>query len=154
MKIELKEPYKSIWKWGYLVINSEPRRNVILYNSHSDRSTVSYARYLYETNIGKFIDKELVVDHIDDNQMNDVLENFQLLTVEENNLKRYRNHKPNRKMVRLKCGGCGEIFEKDYYKTHLRKNSIAKSTYCGISCARKCSGKKQLFSEVIEIFFG
>ena len=29
MKIELEYPYKDLYKYGYLVINKEPRRNVI-----------------------------------------------------------------------------------------------------------------------------
>jgi len=134
-KIELKEPYKSFWKYGYIVINKEPRRNVILYNSNKDRTTVSYARYLYETSINKFLPPNVIVDHIDGNQLNDDLTNYQVISITENIIKANKQNNTTQQLVELKCGTCGNIFIKPRNHTHLviKKNS----TYC----SRKCSGK-------------
>lgn len=146
-KIELKEPYKTDWKYDYVVINKEPRRNVILYNSHKSRSTVSYARYLYETSKGYYLDKNLVIDHIDGNPLNDVLDNFQVLTVGDNNIKRFRQTNTTRKMVTLKCGVCGNVFTKPKNNTHLTIKT-RKSTYC----SKPCSGKHTNPSEILKEF--
>ena len=84
IKIELQEPYKSIWKCGYIVTNKENRKNVILYNSNNDRSTVSYARYLMSVYLGRFLDKDEEVDHIDNDKTNDSFNNLQILSKIEN----------------------------------------------------------------------
>ena len=37
MKIDLEYPYNTLWNNGYIVINPEGRRNVVLFNSQIDR---------------------------------------------------------------------------------------------------------------------
>lgn len=143
-KITLEEPYSSLYACGYIVISREPRRNVILYNSQTDRSTVSLARYLYEVSIGEFLPSHLVVDHVDGNQMNDVLTNYQTLTIEENNKKATTQNKLSRQMVEFRCGSCNTIFSKPKNLTHLIIKSKM-STYC----SRKCAGMRKADSIVI-----
>lgn len=135
-KIELKAPYKDLYRFAYIVTNKEPRRNVILYNSHTDRTTISLARYLYETHTGVFLEKDKVVDHIDGNQMNDVLSNYQVLTVKENNVKARKQSRTTRQLVRFECGSCGKVFVRSRNHTHLVVESRG-STYCSRSCAGK-----------------
>ena len=50
-KLILEEPYKSIWKHGYIVTNKENRKTVILFNSKEDRTSTQYARYLMSVNL-------------------------------------------------------------------------------------------------------
>ena len=146
-KIDLKPPYSSLYKSAYIVTNKEPRRNVILYNSPSDRTTVSLARYLYETSKGELLDRGLIVDHIDGDQMNDVLSNYQVITVKENNVKAREQLGTTQQLVRFECGSCGNEFIKPRNNTHLViKNR--KSTYC----SRSCAGKRLKPSTVIEHF--
>lgn len=149
MQIELEYPYKDLYKHGYLVKNKEPRRNVILFNSKEDRSTISYAKYLTEVYLKSFIDKKYVVDHIDDNQLNDTIENFQLLTTQENNIKGIQNKKSTELLVELSCGVCGNTFIKAKNQTHLIIRT-KKSTYCSKSCASKAINFKP--STVIKEF--
>lgn len=143
MKIELEAPYSNDWKYGYIVVNKEPRRNVILYNSNKDRSTVSFARYMMSVNLGYYIGSEFVVDHINGDQMDDRLENYQLLTSEQNKIKGDKQNNSTRQMVDLVCGYCGEEFTKPRNTTHLviKKNSDY--------CSRVCSGKSKVPSTVI-----
>ena len=141
MQIELEYPYKDLYKHGYLVKNKEPRRNVILYNSKEDRSTISYAKYLTEVYLKSFLDKRYVVDHIDDNQLNDTLENFQLLTIEENNIKGIQNKNSTELLVEFSCGICSNMFIKAKNQTHLIIKS-KKSDYCSRSCSSKASHSK------------
>lgn len=84
MKVELEEPFKSKWKKGYLVTNSENRRNIILYNNPRDRTTIAYARYLFSVKIGELVPPNLEVDHKDNDKTNDSIDNLQLLTRKEN----------------------------------------------------------------------
>lgn len=84
MKIELQEPFKSIWRNGYLVTNPENRRNVCLVNNVGDRTTISYARYLMSIKLGMFISSEFEVDHKDNDKTNDDIDNLQLLTQQQN----------------------------------------------------------------------
>lgn len=132
---------------AYIVTNKEPRRNVILYNSHSDRTTISLARYLYETHTGVFLERDKVVDHIDGNKMNDVLSNYQVLTVKENNDKAIKQLGISRQLVRFECGSCGNEFIKPRNITHLVVKSRG-STYC----SRSCAGKRLKPSAIIEQF--
>lgn len=134
-KFELQEPYKSDWRFGYIVMNNEPRRNVILYNSPADRSTVSYAKYLYCITTGDYIPPGYVVDHIDEDQLNDTFSNFQLLTETDNIIKGRRSKELGQQMVEFRCGSCNTIFHRRRNLTHLViKGKV--STYC----SRRCSG--------------
>ena len=146
-KIDLKPPYSSLYKMAYIVTNKEPRRNVILYNSQSDRTTVSLARYLYETHTGVLLERDKVVDHIDGNKLNDVLSNYQVITVKENNVKARKQSGTTQQLVRFECGSCGDEFIKPRNNTHLVIKTKS-STYC----SRSCAGKRLKPSTVIEHF--
>lgn len=142
-KFELEWPYSRDWKFGYIVINGEPRRNVILYNSPSERTTVSLARYLYEVSIGDYLDKDVHVDHIDGDVLNDTLSNYQLISQLENNRKSLVQNNRTRQVVDFLCGSCGEPFTRDRNKTHLVVNK--KSDYC----SKVCSGYNTTPSTII-----
>ena len=88
MKIELKSPFKEIWKYGYLRESSiDNRKRVDLFNSNTDRTTISYARYLMSVELGKVLSKDFEVDHIDRDCSNDEITNLQVITLEEHKLK-------------------------------------------------------------------
>lgn len=130
MKIELQKPYSEIWNRGYLVTNPENRKNVILYNSHSDRSTTSYARYLMSVHLGKIISDEYEIDHIDDDKTNDVIENLQILTKLENHHKQFKTGEIT---IQFICPICNSKFE-------LTKRSAYKKV--NPCCSKKCGGIK------------
>lgn len=86
--INLSFPYSGDWDWGYLLINSEPRRLVALYGStNRKRSSVSYARYLMACKLGRYLTNQEVVDHINNNRLDDRIENLQILTPKDNAIK-------------------------------------------------------------------
>ena len=87
MKLTLQTPYKEDWKFGYLVINPENRRTVILFNNKNNRSSVSYARYQLAVKIQRYLTNNEFADHIDNDKTNDDINNLQILTRKENNLK-------------------------------------------------------------------
>lgn len=150
-KFALEYPYSQDWSFGKIVINPEGRRNVLLYDSKKENgknSTVSYARYLMAVHLGRYLNKEEQVDHINGNRLDDYIENLQILTRKENNLKTAIERGATKVIVDLKCPGCGITFSKAYNQTHYVKGG----NYT--SCSRTCSGKiGHLFSkeEIVEI---
>lgn len=128
MKISLLPPYSNDWRFGYIVINPESRKTVILFNNSKDRSSVSYARYLMSTSLGRYLTNEEQVDHIDDDKTNDVISNLQILTAKENMAKCIRGET----LVDFKCPVCSKGFQLTARQSH-RINPC---------CSRHCGGKK------------
>ena len=81
--IDLEYPYNEIWKKGYLNTNKENRKTLTLYNSHGDRSSTQYARYLLAVSLGRFLTEQEHVDHIDNDKTNDSLENLRVVSIKE-----------------------------------------------------------------------
>lgn len=135
MKIELSYPFISKWRFGYLVTNKEPRRNIILFNSKSERSTISYARYLISVQIGRFLEPHEHVDHIDNDKLNDVIENLQILTKQENNTKAAKTRGAQRALIR--CPICIKIFSISKGNSQLIPSLAGKITCCSRDCSYK-----------------
>lgn len=56
MKVKLEYPYNTQWKQGYVVINRDNRRTLLLINGEK-RSCTQYARYLLAVKLGRFLKK-------------------------------------------------------------------------------------------------
>ena len=130
MILELEEPFKSIWKKGYLRQSSiDGRRRVDLFNTNNDRTTISYAKYLMVVHLGQDIPEGYEVDHIDNDSTNDILSNLQILTEEEHRIKTGK-HNTGRTIVTLTCPICGTVFERE-----KRQVKVANP-----KCSRRCNG--------------
>lgn len=129
MLIELYEPFKSIWRKGYLVINSENRRNIVLFNSEQDRTTISYARYLMCVKLGYILSDEFEVDHIDDDKTNDDTDNLQILTQQQNAAK---NNVLNIIYYEFNCCICKQNFQLTGKQLGQRRDKI------NPTCSKKC----------------
>ena len=135
-KIKLKFPYTEDFKAGYLNINKEPRRVVTLIGKKGGRSSTAYARYLVSVDLGRYLGQDEQVDHIDDDAMNDVLSNLQILSVQENMVKRNKNLGIVRSFITLKCPICKIEFTKES-RNLKHKISNGKTP----TCSRSCGGK-------------
>ena len=82
--IPLQLPYSERWMKGYLNVNPEGRKTLVLYNSPSDRSSTQYARYLLAVSLGRYLTETEEVDHIDDDKTNDDISNLQVLCKKAN----------------------------------------------------------------------
>lgn len=143
MKIELQSPFKENYKSGYLNQNKEPRNLVLLVRSDNTKTTVSYARYLMSVKLNRFLEKEEVVDHIDNNKLNDVIENLQIITSKENAIKSVIHLNKQSINIEIECPVCGT---KTFKKRKNVLHKIKKGTKP--TCSRKCGGvysKKQRF---------
>lgn len=138
MKIELQEPFKSLYKNGYLVINPQNRRNVCLVNNDTDRTTISYARYLMGVKLGYLVPDHLEVDHKDDDKTNDDINNLQILTKKENLLKQTWNYIDNHQVCYgCECINCGIRFILTERQVKMRLATNGEELFCSRSCAGK-----------------
>jgi hypothetical protein len=154
-RIELQYPYSEDYIAGYLNINKEPRRVVLLVDKNRKYTSTSYARYLMSCHLKRYLNKDEHVDHIDNDKLNDVVENYQLLTLQENNKKGKRS-----KWVKYKCYGCGKVFEKIHSQSHL--NGFKHFSSCSLKCSNIIKSKyknnldefKKIGQEqIIEVFY-
>ncbi len=149
MKIELKFPFTSAFKAGYLLTNKEPRNLVLLVRPNNSKTSVSYARYLKSCEIGRFLESFEHVDHKDNNPLNDVIENLQILTVKENNAKSRNVRGITRKWVKLQCPVCKEAFERELNQCHIQKRN--RCTCCSKACLHSLLRKKYNTDELLNI---
>ena len=127
-------PFSNYRLYGPTFHKEENRRYVFLVEPVTQkRTTLSYARYLMSVHLGRLLDEDEHVDHVDNDRLNDVIENLQVLTPEEN-LKKQAAHKGIKTAV-LKCPHCCKEFEKRLNQTHLG-GKPGTST----ACSRCCSG--------------
>lgn len=134
MKLEPEEPFKSKWKKAYLRTSKKDlRKRVDLYNSETDRTTISYARYLKSVEVGYILGKDVEVDHIDKDKTNDVLSNLQILTVEEHKEKSSIEKSTGLACVELVCSYCNKNFMREVRNTRKKYNKTF--------CSRICMGK-------------
>lgn len=129
MKIELLPPFSLTWRNGYLVVNPENRKNVVLFNSEQDRTTISYARYLMSVHLGYVVPNEYEVDHINNDKTDDRIENLQLLTQQENISK---ENKLKTIYYEFICPICKNNFSLTGKQLGQRRDKI--NPCCGVSC--------------------
>ena len=134
MKLDIDYPYTDSFDKAYLV-NSQGRNSVCLYNSKTkQRFTTSYARYLMSVHLGRYLNEDEEVDHIDNDKSNDVIENLQILS-RQNNIRKQAS-KVGKKRVRYECPVCENIFDVRKGLSHL----VVK-TKKSMTCSRTCGGK-------------
>lgn len=130
-KITLEFPYSEDYKAGYLNINKEPRRILLLVRFDGSKTSTSYARYLMSCKLGRYLKKDEVVDHIDNNKLNDLLSNYQILTNQENSAK-----DRNRPYKTLICPVCNNEFTREASDMNFKLSRGKIPT-----CSRHCGGK-------------
>lgn len=134
MKITLEYPYNEKWKSGYIQINPEGRKTLILFNNSKDRTSTQYARYLLAVKLGRFLTEDETVDHINGNKQDDSLENLQILSRKDNISKTCK--KPD---IELVCPICGKHFTRTATQLRGKKQKALEGKLC---CSRKCGYKK------------
>ncbi len=136
MLIELQEPFKSKWRKGYkLFDNTINRFKVVLYNSEDDMFNISYARYLMGIYLGYEVPDYLEVDHKNNNCLDDRIDNYQLLTPEQNKLKQsWWYSSMIVEWTIIPCSYCKGLF---YITVNDLNSRTTENICCTVSCARK-----------------
>lgn len=136
MLINLEEPFRSIWKSGYLQKHENGRQYICLFNSEKDRSIISYARYLMCVKLGFILGDEYEVDHKDDDKTNDDINNLQVLTKEQNLIKQQWNYIENVQICYgFSCAYCTTNFILTERIVKMRMKSGVKWAFCSRRCA-------------------
>jgi hypothetical protein len=133
-KIELDYPFKNDYKAGYLNINKEPRRVLLLVRNDGSKTSLSYARYLVSCKLNRYLNIDEHVDHIDNDKLNDVIDNLQILSPYENNKKMLLHN--NIKLaddISLICPVCEKEFKRP--SRNIKHKLEKGKTPC---CSRVC----------------
>lgn len=109
------------------------RSLVIVIDRHGVRRTVSFPKWLYELHIGKKLDIDSTIDHIDYDIDNNDLNNLRVVPRAEHSADDTRRVKH----IKLKCSWCDKEFERS--PRLIRDKS--KKQKAGPFCSRKCAGK-------------
>lgn len=109
------------------------RQHIILYDTETKtRKTMSYPRYLMEQYLGRALESDEEVDHIDRDCTNNDIDNLQIL--------RHGEHQSldavRVKSLELICDWCGSMFIRNvrFHKHNKKQNKR------GAFCSRKCAG--------------
>lgn len=131
---------KIVKVYGPYSRKQDKRKIVVLRLIDGKLTTKSYARFLYEQENG-LIDKDqdLTVDHIDENEQNDILENLQLLTRGENVKKSHRKTK----FSEIICSICNKNFMIATGLIKYNQNKGIGGPFCSKRCVGVYSTNKQ-----------
>lgn len=130
MKINISDFYKTKgFIAGYVVVDKQPRRLVVLKKQDGSTTTISYARYLYTSYYETDIAYGDEIDHINGDRLDDRIENLQIISGRYNKQKDHRR----KEMVEVICPVCKKafLFEKRNLSTHPNP-----------CCSRRCGGIK------------
>lgn len=117
--------------------NIEGRWIVVLYNS-TDTTSMSYPRFLMEHKIGRFLDDDEEVHHIDQDRDNNEIDNLEILTKTEHLLAHGRRCNPLDKM----CETCGST-----YTSRWPGKAGDRQRFCSPECSQKSRRKFEVGSE-------
>lgn len=138
MILELQEPFKSLWNKGYLRLSNDNRKRVDLVNNELNRTTISYARYLMCVKLGYILSEEYEVDHIDDDKTNDDINNLQVLTQEQNLLKKqYKYIIEDQVCFGYECKWCDTKFILTEREKKMRLAQNVEFSFCSKTCSSK-----------------
>lgn len=131
----------------YYCLISQGRKSAALYNIEDGKhyKTISYTKYLMSVHLGRILERDEQVDHINNDKSDDRIENLQILSFEDNLRKFAREVKKGRFLVEMICPSCGLIFIRERRNTHLLSCRNAINTYC----SKKCSYKRILEPKTI-----
>jgi len=117
------------------------------------RKWIAYSRYLMSVQLGRILESNETVDHINGNKIDDRIDNLQLLSFADNSRKAVVEQNRTLKMVELQCPYCEKIFVRAHHHTFLSAKNSNK-TFCSRSCSTKFqhSGKTFDKANVIRIF--
>lgn len=116
-----KYPYSTEFESGYVRFSIDGLDNTVVmlkkYNSNCHYQITTYPRYLMEVHLGRFLEKDEKVYHIDKNRLNFNIDNLEVRKIGDTRPTKKVVKKPPPKskpvMVELTCSHCKQPFTKD-----------------------------------------
>jgi len=116
------------------------RKIVILIDEDGNRRTMTYHRWLLSQHLGKPLDENLTVDHINGDKTDDRVENYQLLPRSEHSALDTKRVK----LVNLTCPMCGKKHQRTPRKIREKSKAGKRADFCSRRCAGRYSREVQL----------
>lgn len=124
--------------WNIKKVISKGDYNYALVPEHPNSTKNGYVllhRIVIENHLGRLLNADEIVHHIDKNKKNNLLSNLQLTDKKEHT--RNHNLEEGRLYVKLKCPWCNKEFELPRNQSFLQKSNKYKCTCCDTSCRGK-----------------
>ena len=98
-------------------------------------------RVLLENHLGRLLNSNEIVHHVNENKRDNSIENLQIMNSSQH--ARLHMQKKGKTMLSLQCPLCGSIFSREKRLTHIG-NKRGKYTCCAKSCKGKLNRMSQL----------
>lgn len=129
--------YSNVKKvYGPYVSKTDNRSRLRIVFLDGSSKTVSYPKFLMENHIGRFLENNETVDHIDNDVTNNSIENLRILNRSEHvklDIKRIGSQE-------FVCEVCNITFTLSGRKLHEAKHNRLKGSK-GPFCSKSCAGK-------------
>ena len=127
--------YKDCKFYGPYNNSADGRLRCVIVFPNGKRKTVSYPKYLMEVHLGRYLNIDETIDHIDGNFLNNNLTNLRVIDRKQHAIEDAVRNKD----VTVKCKYCGKEFTIQGSKLHDRNRKDR--SQAGYFCSRQCSGK-------------
>lgn len=127
--------YENCRFYGPYSNSKDGRLRCILVHPNGYKQTVSYPKYLMEVHLGRYLEENETIDHIDGNFLNNDFLNLRVINRKQH---AYEDSYKNENVI-VNCSYCGKEFEINGRFLHNRNR---RDRYLsGYFCSKKCSGK-------------
>lgn len=138
--------------WNIKKVVSKGDYNYALVPEHPNATNNGYVlehRVIMENHLGRLLNANEVVHHIDGNKKNNNILNLELMTREQHTSEHSRQK--GHWIAKLKCPWCKKVFYRRKRQTFLSKKNKLNCTCCSRSCSGKFSRYIQLHGETNEM---
>lgn len=130
----------SIGPYNFAIVKNHPKA--------TKHGYVLEHRVVMENHLGRMLDDNEIVHHINENGKDNRIENLEIMSREEHT--RMHTIQRGKKCVTLCCPNCKVIFDREYRKTFLVKGGNA--SFCSHSCSGKFYGSNKTQKEINNAF--
>ncbi len=141
MKIKTDKTGALLWNIEKIV--SKGDYNYAIVGGHPNRTKNNYVlvhRIVMENHLGRVLNTNEVVHHINEDKKDNRIENLQLMTTTEHCA--HHAALAGKTMLLLNCPGCNSVFSRQKNQTHVSKKGLF--TCCSPQCRGRFSRMLQL----------
>ena len=127
--------YKDCKLYGPYSNSADGRLRCMIVFPNKKRKTISYPKYLMEVHLGRYLDIDETIDHIDGNFLNNDISNLRVVYRKQHAIEDAVRNKD----VIVNCEYCGKEFTIKGSKLHNRNRKDNHQS--GYFCSKQCVGK-------------